>query len=214
MIRRREIQMEVKVLVLGNVRTNCYIVFLPESKKAVIIDPADDFERIEAKINEYGLTPEAVLLTHGHFDHILAAEDVRGKYNVPIGIYKEEEKLLADPWENVSSRFMLPYGITADELYEDGQVLPYLNEMFRVIATPGHTVGGCCYYAEADRTLFSGDTIFRESVGRTDLPTGSEKVLWNSINEKLFTLPGRVLVYPGHGLETTILREKQFHGVS
>lgn len=204
--------MEVKVLVLGNVRTNCYLVFLPESRNAVIIDPADDAERIIAKIEEYSLVPQAILLTHGHFDHILAVEDIRSKYGISVGVLKEEEDLLSDSWKNVSSKFMLPYGIEADEFYRDGQILPYLDGLFHVIATPGHTSGSCCYYAERERTLFSGDTLFRESVGRTDLPTGNETVLWKSINEKLFTLPGRVVVYPGHGLETTILREKQFHG--
>lgn len=205
--------LEIKTLVLGNVRTNCYLAFTPEDRHAVIIDPADDAERIMEKISFYQLIPEAILLTHGHFDHFLAAEEVSEKYRIPIGILKDEKELLGDSWKNVSSKYMLPYGIEPDETYEDGQVLPYLNDLFHVIATPGHTSGSCCYYAERDRILFSGDTLFKENVGRTDLPTGNEKQLWNSINEKLFQLPGRVEVYPGHGLETTIYKEKRYQGV-
>lgn len=202
---------EIRSLLLGVVRTNCYIVYVPETKKAVIIDPADDAERISRVIRDLGVTPEAILLTHGHFDHTLAAGDLRKKYKIPIGCLLAEKDLLGDSWKNASSTFMLPYGIEADEYYEDGQVLPYLDQLFHVIATPGHTVGSCCYYAEEVRKLFSGDTLFFETIGRTDLPTGKLAALQASIKEKLFVLPDRVMIYPGHGAETTIRHEKQFN---
>lgn len=205
------IKMEIKSLLLGAARTNCYIVYLPETKKAVIIDPADDAERIQRVIQDLEVTPEAILLTHGHFDHMLAAADLKKKYHIPVGCLLAEKEVLGDSWKNASSSFMFPYGMEADEFYEDGQVLPYLEELFHVIATPGHTVGSCCYYAERVRKLFSGDTLFYETIGRTDLPTGKAAAIQSSIREKLFVLPDRVMVYPGHGAETTIRHEKQFN---
>ncbi|MGN0507082.1 MAG: MBL fold metallo-hydrolase [Lachnospiraceae bacterium] len=203
--------MGVKSLLLGAVRTNCHIVYEPETKKAVIIDPADDAERIERVIKELEIVPEGILLTHGHFDHMLAAADLRQHYRIPVGCLEAEQEVLEDSWKNVSSRFMLPYGMEADEYYEDGQVLPYLNGELLVIATPGHTVGSCCYYWQKERKLFAGDTLFYESIGRTDLPTGKASAIQTSIKEKLFVLPDRVEVYPGHGQNTTIRHEKEFN---
>lgn len=131
-----ETQMEIKQLLLGDVRTNCYIVYLPETKKAAIIDPADDADRIERVIQELSAEPEAILLTHGHFDHMLAASQLKDYYHIPVGALKEEQEVLEDPWKNVSSRFRHPYGMEADEFFEDGEELPYLDGLFRVIATP------------------------------------------------------------------------------
>lgn len=206
-----ETQMEIKQLLLGAVRTNCYIVYLPETKKSVIIDPADDADKIRRAVGDLDLKPEAILLTHGHFDHMLAAAKLKEVYHIPVGALKEEQEVLEDPWKNASSRFKLPYGMEADELFEDGQVLPYLDELFHVIATPGHTAGSCCYYAERERAIFTGDTLFFETVGRTDLPTGKASAIQTSIKEKLFTLPERVIVYAGHGESTTIRHEKEFN---
>lgn len=202
--------MEIKRLVLGMVRTNCYIAYTEESKKAVIIDPAADSRRIIEEVAALGVTPEAVLLTHGHFDHMLAADSLRKEYHIPVCVFKEDAKLLEDPEQNCAEIFLhMSYGISADELLEDGQKLPYLDGAFTVLSTPGHTAGSCCYYAEAENILFSGDTLFQGSVGRTDLPTGQAAKLSVSIKEKLFVLPEDTLVLSGHGMETTIGEEKQ-----
>ena len=202
--------MEIKRLILGMVSTNCYIVYTEDTKKAVIIDPAADAGRITEELTALGVWPEAVLLTHGHFDHMLAAESLRNGYNIPVCVLKEEAELLQQPELNASQLFLrMSYGISADKLLEDGQKLEFLGGAFKVIATPGHTEGSCCYYVEAEGILFSGDTLFQESVGRTDLPTGQAAKLSRSIKEKLFVLPEDTLVLSGHGMETTIGEEKQ-----
>lgn len=204
--------MEIKRLVLGLVRTNCYIVYTGDTKKAVIIDPAADAQRITEEISALGVTPEAVLLTHGHFDHILAAESLRNGYHIPVCILKEDAELLKQPDKNCSELFMrMSYGISADEELEDGQNLRFLDGALTVIATPGHTEGSCCFYSSKEDILFSGDTLFQGSVGRTDLPTGRAAKLTASIREKLFVLPEHTLVLSGHGDQTTIGEEKQYN---
>lgn len=200
--------MEIRRLVLGMLRTNCYIVYEKETQKAVIIDPAAEPKKILQVLNEEDLKPEAVLLTHGHFDHILAADTLRKAYRIPVCLYKEEEELLSDPDKNCSYMYAAPYGIKADVLLEDGQKIEYLNTALRVIATPGHTAGSCCYYAEEEGVLFSGDTLFRGTVGRTDLPTSRPELIETSICEKLFALSEEVAVLPGHGDDTSIGEEK------
>ena len=204
--------MEIKRLVLGLVRTNCYIVYTEDTKKAVIIDPAADSRRITDEIAALGVTPEAVLLTHGHFDHMLAADSLRNGYHIPVCVCKEDARLLEQPDMNCSQQFLhMSYGISADEELEDGQNLRFLDGAFTVIATPGHTEGSCCYYAKKEDILFSGDTLFQGSVGRTDLPTGRAAQLTQSIREKLFVLPEQTLVLSGHGDQTTIGEEKQYN---
>ena len=204
--------MEIKRLVLGLVRTNCYIVYSDDTKKAVIIDPAADSRRITEEVSLLGVTPEAILLTHGHFDHMLAAESLKNGYQIPICVHKADAELVKHPDLNCSQQFLhMSYGISADEELEDGQELRFLDGAFTVLSTPGHTEGSCCYYAKEDNILFSGDTLFQESVGRTDLPTGSAAKLVNSIREKLFVLPEDTLVLSGHGDQTTIGEEKQYN---
>lgn len=204
--------MEIKRLVLGMVRTNCYIAYTKDSKKAVIIDPAADSRRIVDEIAALGVTPEAVLLTHGHFDHMLAADSLRSTYHIPVCVTEEDAELLKQPELNCSQQFLhMPYGISADNTLTDKQKLTFLDEKFTVITTPGHTAGSCCYYAEKEGILFSGDTLFQGSVGRTDLPTGRAAQLSDSIREKLFILPEDTLVLSGHGDQTTIGEEKQYN---
>jgi len=204
--------MEIKRLVLGLVRTNCYIVYSEDTKKAVIIDPAADSRRIMEEISELGVVPEAVLLTHGHFDHMLAAESLKNGYQIPICVHKADAELVKHPELNCSEQFLhMSYSIVADEELEDGQTLRFLDGTFTVLSTPGHTEGSCCYYAQKENILFSGDTLFQESVGRTDLPTGSTAKLVNSIRENLFVLPEDTLVLSGHGDQTTIREEKQYN---
>lgn len=204
--------MEVKRLVLGIVRTNCYILYHETAKKAVVIDPAADSRRIIEELTAMEVSLQAVLLTHGHFDHMLAADSLRKEYHVPVCVLCEDAKLLQSPRLNCSELFLhMSYGIGADEELADGQRLSYLDGALKVIATPGHTAGSCCYYAEEEKLLFSGDTLFQGSVGRTDLPTGQASQLPVSIKEKLFVLPEDTLVLSGHGEETTIGEEKKYN---
>ena len=198
-------------MTLGIYQTNCYFVYRENSDKVLVFDPADHGEKIEEALGQHGLHTAAILLTHGHFDHITAADEVRKKFQTKIYASKEEEALLADPQKNVSVMMGDSVGLKADVWLEDGQELEMLGETMRCILTPGHTSGGMCFYFPNACMLFSGDTLFQESVGRTDFPTGSSRELIRSVREKLLVLPEAVRVYPGHGLMTTIRDEQMFN---
>ncbi len=205
----------IKTYVLGGVSTNCYLVFREGEKAAVIIDPADNADYLKNKCREFGVEPEAVLLTHAHFDHMLAADDIRKAYGCKIYVHMDDERMLNDPFLNLSGTMGTEQtGISADHLLRDGDVLHFLNREWRVMATPGHTAGSVCYYLPEEKVLFSGDTLFAESLGRTDLPTGSMSAIVRSIAEKLLVLPEDIMVYPGHGDATTIGYEKQYNPVA
>ena len=201
----------IKTMVLGMVSTNCYLVYNDDTKEGVVVDPADNGAYILNKCSELGVTPVAVLLTHGHFDHITAADEVRKKFQTKIYASGKEKELMADPRMNVSVMMGESVSLKADVWLEDGQELEMLGETMRCILTPGHTGGGMCFYFPKACMLFSGDTLFQESVGRTDFPTGSSRELIRSVREKLLVLPEAVRVYPGHGLMTTIRDEQMFN---
>ena len=191
---------EVKSLVLGIVGTNCYIVYEKNKKEAVLIDPAAEEERIISFLEGADLEPKAILLTHGHFDHILAVPALREKYRIPL--YAAE-----DPEGRVEIHDFI--GL------HDGDELELLGRKWKVLSTPGHTKGSVCFFVEGNPPyLFSGDTLFSESYGRTDLFSGSEKEIIQSIREKLFTLPEETLVFPGHEESTTIRNEKSYNPVN
>ena len=153
--------------------------------------------------------PQAILLTHGHFDHIGAANEVREHYGIKIYASCDEEKLLASPARNLSNAYGMSLRVTADVLHNDGDILELAGLKIKAIHTPGHTAGGTCYYIESDKTLMSGDTLFAGSVGRTDYPTASSAAMMESLHDKLCMLPDDTDVYPGHGEFTTIGYEKQ-----
>ena len=197
--------------VVGPVQTNCYFLYHEDTRECVIIDPGAEEQTICTFIEEKELKPTAILLTHGHFDHIMAAGEVKKQYGIKIYAAAAERELLADAVQNVSSQIGKPVALAADVWLEDGQELELLGQTMRCILTPGHTVGGMCYYFPKAGYLFAGDTLFQESVGRTDLPTGSMQQLIRSIREKLFLLPDAVRVYPGHGMMTSVQNEKQFN---
>lgn len=200
---------KIRVCVLGQVSTNCYLVYNDADKRAVIIDPADNGPYLLNQCRELGITPEAMLLTHGHFDHILAVEDIRRAFHCSVYAGKEEVALLRDPSMNLSGTFGGDQmGLEADFLVRDKEVLDLIGYQFQVFETPGHTEGSVCYWVESEKTLFSGDTLFCESLGRTDLPTGSSARIVRSIQDKLLVLPEDTAVYPGHGDQTTIGYEK------
>lgn len=201
--------MKIKNFTLGMMGTNCYVVQNEESKGCLIVDPGAKSEALSAYIRENGLSPEAILLTHGHFDHIMGIDSLRREYPVSVYADRKEQYVLADPNLNLSAAYGGGYSFGDAEYVEDGQILSLAGLEIRVIETPGHTAGGCCYYIASEGVLFSGDTLFHSSVGRTDFPTGSMGTLIRSIKEKLLVLPGDTMVYPGHMEQTTIAYEAE-----
>lgn len=196
-------------ITLGMCQTNCYFLYREGETNVVFIDPADQGKYIYDKLTEKGFTVDAILLTHGHFDHIMGAKELRDLTDAKIYILEEDKVLIRDPYVNVSAQWAKKYTLEADEFLKDGQELTFGDKKCKVIATPGHTIGSCCFYFEEDKLLIAGDTLFYESVGRTDLPTGSMSKLQRSIQDKLMVLPEDVKVYPGHGMPTTIGHEKE-----
>ena len=202
-------QYKIKLLVLGPVSTNCYILYREGSKKAILFDPADRADEIVDVLKELAVEPEAILLTHGHFDHIMAAGRLKERYGLKVYAHEEEAEIAADPNQNLSSQFGAGYVLQVDETVKDGQLLELAGFSLKVLHTPGHTKGSVCYYIENDKILFSGDTLFAGSVGRSDFPTGSGGVLLRSIKDKLAVLPEDTVVYPGHGEQSDIGYEKR-----
>ena len=203
-------EIRVKRLVVGIVGTNTYLVYDEETKKAVVVDPGDRADLIREASERLKLMPEAILLTHGHFDHIMAVNELKAAWHVPVYACKKEEEIMGD-WEKnlVGSYYDTPYTVTADVLVEEGDTFEAAGFVWKVLETPGHTIGSCCYYIEKEKVLFSGDTLFCGSYGRTDLPTGSGRMIIGSVTRLLKELPDDVMVYPGHMDETTIGFEKK-----
>lgn len=200
--------LEIKMMVLGPVQTNCFFLINEDTKEVLIIDPADRAQRIIDWIKSENLKPVAILLTHGHFDHIMAVDGLKAEFGLKVYASKDEVDVLAKPHINVSTMMGGGVSMKADELFSDGDVLELAGIRLKVIATPGHTIGSVCFYIEEEKMLISGDTLFEASVGRTDFPTGSSRQLVESIKTRLFVLPDDRSVFPGHGGMTSIGYEK------
>ena len=201
--------MKVERFVLGPLGTNCYLIENEVTKELVIVDPASCPKNLRDHISEIGYTPKAIILTHGHFDHVMGIDKFVQEYDIPVYLHEDEVQILSNVEMNLAYHFNLNYSYEKGIGVKDGETLKLAGIKFQVIHTPGHTAGGCCYYIEGEDVLISGDTLFEQSVGRTDFPTGSMSVLVRSIREKLFSLPDDTRVYPGHGNETIIGIEKQ-----
>lgn len=214
-------ELKIGRMVLGMCQTNCYFLYREGETEAIVADPADKGENIYAALRRNGFRVAGILLTHGHFDHIWGLDGLRNAVNAagepeglpPVQAYacEAERALLKDTGMNVSAQAGRPCSTYADVYVKDGEEITLAGITCRVIATPGHTAGGCCYYFEENGILVAGDTLFAESVGRTDFPTGSMGTLVRSIREKLFTLPEDTRVYPGHGESTTVGHEKKYN---
>ncbi len=204
-------ELAVKHMIVGAVATNCYLAMNTKTKEALIIDPGDSAKRIAEIIKEEGVTPVAVLLTHGHFDHAMAAEELAGEFQIPIYAHEKEQETLETPRINLSGMIGQSLTFHADNYVKDGDVLNLAGFEIKVLHTPGHTLGGVCYYLEKEKVLFSGDTLFCQSVGRTDFPTGSSSTLIRSIKEKLMPLADDINVYTGHEDMTTIGMERKYN---
>lgn len=204
-------ELKIGRMVIGAYGTNCYLVYREGRQEAIVVDPADRGEQIYEALQEKGFTVSGILLTHGHFDHIWGTKALRERSGAQIYALYAAEKLCEDDGLNVSRQAGRPYTVVPDVYVRDGEEIRIADITCRVIATPGHTADSCCYYFEESGFAVCGDTIFLESVGRTDLPTGSGGTLNRSIREKIFTLPDSVQLYPGHGDSTTVEHEKKYN---
>lgn len=201
--------MRIECIKVGAIETNCYLVINDETKRCFIVDPGAEERKIVAAVSGQELRPSAILLTHGHFDHILVVNEMKARYGIPVIAGREEKELLMNSELNCSERMRHPYSVEADRLVSDGEALKLAGMNLKVIYTPGHTSGSVCYYCEEEKLLFSGDTLFMESVGRTDLPRGNSKQLADSLTLLNDLIPDETVIYPGHGPKTQMGFEKQ-----
>ncbi len=203
---------EVYSCVVGPLETNCYLLYNTVTSETVIIDTGEEDYKISEVIVKKGLKPVAIFITHGHFDHIGAANALRRKYDIKIYAPLDDKMYLENPSFNMSVDF---YGtgtvVNADEWLEDGQVVSIAGIDIECISTPGHTKGGMCFLVKEAHILFAGDTLFRESHGRVDFVGGSMSQIKHSIVDKLFMLPDNTIVFPGHGPDTDIGYEKKYN---
>ncbi|MBZ4644843.1 MAG: hydroxyacylglutathione hydrolase [Petroclostridium sp.] len=202
--------MILKVLPVGQLKANCYIFGDENTNEVAVIDPGDEGQRIYDVIVQNGYKVIYIIATHGHVDHISAIKYLKEKSGAQVVIHQEDSEALLDSQKNLSA--LLGYHsiqVPADIKVMDGKVLNVGKYRLQIIHTPGHTPGGICILV--DKILFSGDTLFEHSIGRTDLPGGNHQQLIKSIQDKLFVLPDDVQVYPGHGDKTTMGSEKKFN---
>jgi hydroxyacylglutathione hydrolase len=213
----------IERIIVGIFRTNCYL-FALNKKECIIIDPGGEAEKIISQIELLNMTPAGIVFTHGHFDHTMAAGPIVEYFDkkgirIKCAIHREDRDYLGKSADKTNKKHLKYLGPEAVKLYEEyAVVLPdadfelkkgkkAFNTKLSVIETPGHTKGSVSLYSEADAVLFTGDTLFFDGIGRSDLPGGDQKTLISSIKEKLLVLPPETSVFPGHGPLTTIERE-------
>ncbi|MDR1495803.1 MAG: MBL fold metallo-hydrolase [Clostridiales Family XIII bacterium] len=205
--------MQIRTFELGSLGTNCYLVWddTDDAKEAFIVDPADFTDQVRSVVADEGLSLKYIILTHGHGDHVGGVNAILSAYpGVTLAAGKDEVSILADSSYNFTSYLSgRAETFQPDILLSDGDELTVGAIPLRVIATPGHTIGGISILIPG--AVFSGDTLFRTSIGRTDLPTGDYDTLERSIRERLYTLPDDTDVYPGHMGPTTIGYEKRYN---
>lgn len=192
--------------------TNCYIVFEEESKETMVVDPAGDVDKIIEMLDILKGKLKYIYLTHCHGDHTGGVNELRDKMGGRILISRYDAPGLNDNSISLTQYMgVKPIEIEDNSRIDDGDILHLGNLTFKVLHTPGHTIGGTCLYCEEEKMLFSGDTLFRGTWGRTDLPTSSFEDIINSITNKLMVLPDETIVYPGHGRSTMIELEKPIY---
>ena len=203
--------MKIECLVVGQLQTNCYLVWDEESKEAIIIDPADDGDYIIQKIQDFQLKPILIANTHGHVDHVLAITELKLAFQIPFLMNKKDLFLLKEMkssaryWFEMNEVGPIP---EVDRFIKEGDEVKLGQEKLKVIETPGHSPGGVSFYSREAGVLFSGDTLFKQGIGRYDFSYASKEDLFKSI-KKLLKLPEKTVVYPGHGQETVIKEEKR-----
>ena len=204
--------MKIDRFILGDFETNCYVVRVDEAARdCLVIDPGFDAEQVVEFLTEQKLNPVAVILTHGHVDHIIGLDVLRRQFpDAKVFIHRLDAEMLANAAANLSTFVAGSYTAEpADVLVEEGQTIEEAGIRFEVLHTPGHTPGGLCLYARQEGLVFVGDTLFADGVGRTDFPGGDMGELIRGIKAKLLTLPDNTVIYPGHGMRSTIGREKR-----
>lgn len=200
-----------KTLVVGPLQCNCAILACEKTREAVVIDPGDEAPKIIAALKKENVTVKYLLHTHAHFDHIGATREIKEQLDTSICLHRGDEKIyqmLPMQGQMFGMTFAEPKPV--DKFIEDGEILKFGDHKIEVIHTPGHSPGGVCFkISEKDQLLFSGDSLFQGSVGRTDLWGGDTDTLIGSIKSRLLTLDGDTQVFPGHGAETVISTEKR-----
>lgn len=200
-------------LVVGMLRTNCYLLGDERSRRAAVIDPGGGGGRICSRIRDLGLELAAILNTHAHYDHIVAAWTLKKELGGEIYLNPADQPLLLQVIFGLAMRFHPEIRPVApdeiDRMPIEGDILEFGEIRIEVLETPGHTPGHVSYYLSDHGMVFSGDTIFAGSIGRTDFPGGSHEQLLHSVRTKIFTLPDRTAIYPGHGPKTTVGKEKR-----
>lgn len=195
---------------VGEVWTNCYLVKNKETSEGFIVDPGAEEQKLLRKIKDFGMDCRGILLTHGHFDHIMAVNALAKELKIPVYACLYEHALLSDPSLSMTDSYD-GCTITPDYELADGEEVALAGVKLKVLHTPGHTPGSCCFYIPEEDILFSGDTLFFRSVGRTDFPGGSMTQMQESLHRLLEELPEEVQVLPGHELPTTIGQEKRYN---
>ncbi len=204
--------MIAQVPVIAHFVENCFFYVDDTTKHGFIIDPGAQAEKLLGMIREKGWIIEKILLTHGHFDHIGAVNEIRSALNIPVLSYKSDDDYLRDPEWNLSPSFGLSIIIENAESIKDGQIIHLDADpafSLKVIYTPGHTTDSVIYYSERDHAAFVGDTIFKDSIGNYQLPGGNFAAIQKSIMERIFTLPDDTVLYSGHTEQTTVGTEKR-----
>ncbi len=205
-------KVHVSRIIVGELAVNCWFLINEDTKEALVFDPGDQAEKIAGFASEQGVKVAAILLTHGHIDHMGGADALRKLTEAKVYALQEEEDLLLDAKQNLSvyiARKVVTFA--PDEFLHDGQELTLAGMKLKVYHTPGHTPGGASYYCAEAGCVFSGDTLFHGSVGRTDFPGGSMSAIVRSLREKLFLLPEETVVCLGHGDETSIGYEEKYN---
>ncbi len=205
--------MKILTLRVGQLATNCYLIYEPKTKKTIIIDPGDDADYILQIIKEKKLQPQIIIATHCHFDHIMAVNELKLNFKIPFLTHQKSLSLLS------RMRKMAKFFVNFDSgpapkpnnFLKENEIIKIGSERLKIIETPGHTPDGICLYNKTDNVLFSGDTIFADGyLGRTDLVDSDSKKLKKSL-EKIFKFPETTRILPGHGKSSTIAKEKKYH---
>lgn len=194
---------------VGMIQTNFYYLYREGSSEAIAVDPGAVGGKLVELLKAKGLTIKAIFLTHAHFDHISGLQEMRDLTGAPVYASIKEKNMCEDPELNQTASWGRPLTVDVDRYLYDGEEITEAGITLKVLSTPGHTEGSCCYYVQEAGILLSGDTLFQQSVGRSDMPTGSQEDLIRSVREKLYVLPDETMVYPGHGGITQIGYEKK-----
>ncbi|MBN2790426.1 MAG: MBL fold metallo-hydrolase [Candidatus Delongbacteria bacterium] len=197
------------ILTVGGIEENCIIAKCPETSKVIIFDPGEEAGKIIKYLDSIQAVPQLIVNTHGHYDHIGAIIELKRIFNIPLWIHENEEEYFLDPSKNYSSLSGKQISIRPDKLFTEKDKIVVGTLEFKIIHTPGHTLGSCCFIYE--NVMIAGDTLFAGSIGRTDLYGGNTETILRSINKKILPLDDELIILPGHGRSTTLKEEKLFN---